>query len=815
MTFRSLLVLKSHTHFHDLPNDMAIDLPARAISNALSAVKQDDLLVATKALEERWTAELEAANTRARASHGDVLRERQSLQNALGTAADIWDTLQHVELPNNKCYNDAATLRNATLTLQCLDFFERVPEALDDAHNELTRVIADGAREAVPGNAASLYDIHAVLSAVERLHDIAAIERDSEVPPVMARAGQIRSELDLFLMTSTFGDILTVAKCNPRFLVASMRVVIAEERRDEWLKRYVAANRMRHSGKTLPQRPDYRQRFYRAVATSVDDAFRDMDGELAAQAMTSEITSKVKVTASDVHKVLAWLDERVQDGEQVERFVAPCVPAKFNIVQFYQRTLHVRLMRTMTTLLRLTTQLRNGEQDAVLRILQWYSAYKVGDRVQLVGVDEYLDAEDRERLVAFVRRHVSQTVGEQIGNVVDASKILRVADDVSTSQTLPVELVSSMDELVKYASTLGIPAIRKAVAIGVADSLQSLHSRYATALAINDEKRRPRYVCAVANNMAHLLEYAESLRENLAAALDETDRLEVIAALEANIEKFRDLAKSAVHCLSGGVESSLAYLTARLFAPHTGTEVMLDIIGMLDDSLLGYKPHLMKDHFDQLTLECLRALVGHYVSPFLALAHSDGSRLVASRSDYTGMQNSFRAVVRKSLDRGEMRSRFPERIPLGGSGLLTMSATAVVAQIIKDEENLSKLFVSKSAEPYQKRQMQIALEPLGKLRNLYLCQPTPTELVRAFREAKTAFASAGKVLTTRAAEAIWGSRIDISEPVKEEAVMYAHMGGGVEQSTPQKEIRKTLSISSRFSDATADAWSMSKSSRMR
>lgn len=828
---------------------MATDASARAVSAALAEL-EGDLLRTTTALEQKWSAEQAAAKAKARALHNEVLQERQSLQNSLGVAARLWETLRNVgsQMKDSDVDATAVALRNVTQTIHLLDFFEGVPDALNDAHSSLTKVIADGAHVFVSGNASMLYNIHAVLSAVERLRDIARLEKEAlgrarapPLPSVMMRVDQIREELDSFLMHDVFGNILSVSKSNPRFLVAAMRVVLEEEKRDEWWDRHLASYRLQfcNSVRAAQQHHNYKKRFFDAVEKQIDVVFKELDREFNGKlSLEDRVIPKAGSSrdAIDVEHALKWLKARVVDCEHVHRFVAPCVPSSFGVPSFYEAKLHYRIMNALCTLLRNTVMFDTGylQQDGMVKIILWYSSYREGIGRDYPGIDSYLDANDRKQLVHFMHKHVARTIYVQISPML-ASDTLRGDDgrfisssaaerDMSPPANFPVSVLGSIDELVKQATILGIGVVRKAVAMEFAESLQELLDQFSKSLSSTSDEtvssKWPAYVCSVANNMASFLEYAEDLRDDLAASLEDEDRLEVITALESNVEQFRSIAVLAINDLTRSVELTLLPLTSKLFAPHTGTDIMLDIIGTLEDSLSNMKPFLLPAHFDQLTAECVRNVVTYYVSPFLSLGQNSSRQgnLVGTRSDYSGMKDSFKFNSRRSLDRPSLRTIRRSYASGGtGNGLLLMNSTAVVAQIDKDMENLTSFFRVK-VEPFQRRQFHAILEPMKAVRGLYVCPPMPADLVEAYQNAKTAVRSAmealrghsgpkKRVLTVRTAELIWSSRPDVNSSVRDEAVLYSNVssptpsiGKGMLSNFAQKDAgTRNASMSSRFS----------------
>lgn len=315
--------------------------------------------------------------------------------------------------------------------------------------------------------------------------------------------------------------------------------------------------------------------------------------------------------------------------------------------------------------------------------------------------------------------------------------------------------------------------------------------------------------------------------------------MDVIAALEKSVEGFRKIAILAVHDLTRGVEKSLLALTGRLFAPHTGTEVMLDIVGTLDDSFQTMSKHLLPLHFEQLASACLRGIVAHYVTPFLLLAHNN-SRAVKNNSGENAKRKSSVGLEDRKWVRGRSQSTLRERLEMGGlrtrrqfessalgSGLLELNSAAVVAQIDKDIENLTTFFQAK-VELRQRKQFQTVLEPMHAIRALYKCPATPVDLVEAYQLAKASVRNAmdslspkcgpeRKNMSVRVAEVIWASRPDVNASVRDEAVLYSRSAGHSGTSSSNWDFHKrTLSASSKFSVDAEDSaffWSPSVSRR--
>lgn len=855
---------------------MVAENSAATVSSALKG-SPGDLVSTIATLSAKWAADVASAKTRARDLHGAVLHERQSLQESLGAAARLWGVLRaptptgcHLE-DSTKCQRDGAVaLRNVTQTVTYLDFFDGIPDALEEARKDLGRIVADGATKFVAGNACAVYNVHAMLAAVERVRDVAVLEGLCPETGMPASANQstiplvdeTRAELDGFLIRGVFGDILSVSQSNPRFLVSAVRIVLAEEERDAWRSKRLASLQLQcaASGALALPRRDYKRRFFDAVASQIEGMFRPIDASLAPSPVDEVTFSDRPSKPPTAEAVLEWLNERIADNDLVQRFVAPCLPASFGISAFYEAKLHHRMMTTLLSLLRKITDGTNArarQQDDMIKFLLWYSSYRQGLGSDYSGIDSYLDDRDRELLVSFMRSHVASSVGAQISFVLDADAMSSQGgsfaplsppgathtdlSDRSLSPNIPEAVFGTINEIVSRSSALGVRAVQKAVAIGIADSLGMFQSKFGQTLSATAETPcsalHPTYVCSVANNMAGCMESAESLREALSSSLADEDRMDVIAALEKSVEGFRKIAILAVHDLTRGVERSLVSLTGRLFAPHTGTEVMLDIVGTLDDSFHSMRQRLLPLHFEQLASECLRGIVAHYVTPFLLLAANEsrkgkgggesGRKSSAGMEDRKWVRGRSQSTLRERLEMGGLRTRRQFEQTGAGAGLLELNAAAVVAQIDKDIENLTTFFQAK-VELRQRKQFQTVLEPMHAIRALYKCPPTPVDLVEAYQLAKASVRNAMDALapkcgperrsmSVRVAEAVWTSRPDVNASVRDEAVLFARSAAtGVASPSKWEVHKRTLSASSKFSvegEDSAFLWSPSVSAR--
>lgn len=838
---------------------MEADHACHAVSTALNNTS-GDLLNAIDTLREKWSAELNVATSKARVLHNSVLQDRQSLRNSLSNAAALWHTLRashkpHKLLPTDlddeQLHTVAIALQNVSQTLKYLDFFEDAPAALEKAHKALLNIIEDGTQRVVPGNASSIYEIHATLAAVERVRDLAQLEHSSSkhshesdvqssVPEHILRVNDTRKALDDFLMNHVFADILTVSQRNPRFLVAAMRIVQQEEARDEWWQQHLASRRLQlqHDVDNVVRRRDYKTRMFDSIARRINAVFLGMDKHLGlvqdAQ-LSSQLIVQPDIEAPlidadntlDVQLILQWIDARIAENGTVQRYVVPCVPQSFAIADFYEHTFHHRLMRTLLGLLRKVTETsqKRSQQDSMMKIMLWYSSYRQGLGRGHSGIDAYLGDSDRQQLVDFMRNHVANTIGARIcavvnpevgqekvdgaaaqGNQSTKNLILVANRDKLASAELPEEVFDCINELVSRASSLGIGAVRKAVAVGIADSLKAFQANFSRALDSASDapvsREAPKFICAVANNMAGCLEYAEELRDNLSNSIAEKDRAEVVRALESTIDGFRKLAVLAISDLIQGLEDAVSSLTCKLFAPHTGTDTILDIVGTLEDSMSVLEENLLPYHFEQLATECLRNVVAHYVAPFVQLgfknthnAHADEAARVPRGTGEDALPVPGRYLKKERIfhersaseERSEAAPNRPRRRPYahGGRslGLMMMSSAAVVAQIDKDIENLTVFFQAK-VQLYQRKQLQAALEPMHAIRALYTCSPTPTDLVEAYHAARAAIgramhsliaksAPSRRTLSVRAAEVIWSSRFDVNNSIRDEAVIYA------------------------------------------
>lgn len=842
-----------------------MDAQEAEATRAVSAVLGDgrDLLGAVERVECRWRSDLAAAKSDARALQAGVLREREALREALSRAAALWKALapQGGSTFTADGKSDAATaLRNVAHTLLFLEFIGSAPDAIDEARAMLEDVKDAGIIKVVKGNAAGLFEAHAVLTAVERVRDLALLET---LPHLDSTGGvsrwftgveDTRELLEELVVDGIFRDLLVVAQTNPRLLVAAGRIVQREQEEDIWWDKYIVSGG--HVSAAILVRPfvarKYRSRMADAVAASIVDKFSRFERALGIpRSLEDPAEDVIESQASPpappapptlVDDVIQWLDKRIVDNETIRRFAVPCLPPSYEIAELYEAEQHRCLMTLIVRLLR-SPQPYGGEslgQRDTVKILVWYTKYRLGPgRCQPTTIDSFLRDVDRRRVVYVMQNYVESKVTAHITDSVreDAESASNgqmgvpkagtesegddgngIQKGLSTTE-LPEVVFGCIKEHVVGAASLGLIPVNNAVARSVCDALLSFQTQIRHLLKTDNGEpmsiKRPGYACAVANNMARCLEYAESLRDMLLSKVGEGEQGSVEHKFESVIEGFREAALLAIGDLMLSIEMSLNPLVVRFFAPHTGTEIMLDVTATLSDYFRDYEVLLLPYHFERLALECLRHVVVRYLVPFLHLGEVDKRRdapsgrpirRIVSLSSARRHELSFPDLMsgESSLRPAPMASR--RRSHLNAEemrGLESMNASAVVAQIDKDIENLTT-FLSSKVVLYQRKQLQPALEPLHAIRALYSCSPSQQGLAEAYSEAvwvtsrvlRQEWVGAAGLptrLTATAAEVIWSCREDVSAVVLGNAMAVARAVPADNAMVPSFDVR-TLSF---------------------
>jgi hypothetical protein len=344
----------------------------------------------------------------------------------------------------------------------------------------------------------------------------------------------------------------------------------------------------------------------------------------------------------------------------------------------------------------------------------------------------------------------------------------------------PELIFRAIGDLIKDIGVLSIPSANTAVAHVVSEILSVYQNKVRHLLvpglvsneaSMLDSGRLPLsqtkedYVCALANNSARCLEYAEEIRDAVVVNVEAGSRACVEEEYEAVVDDFRSNASAAVGDLVYGVSLDLVPLTRRHFAPRTGTEVMLDVIEVLNDFFYRYEPSLFPYHFEQFALGCLKQLVSQYVKPFLALRgrrSPDEKSARRRRNDGDGQRVG---AVDEDGPEGKKKDKDDDVLDddeFSAAGLSSMTAEAIVAQMDKDLTNLSSFFMAK-VTLFETKQLKPAMGPLYDIRTMLTCAPTTHILADSHRTAvaSTARITGAEELTLCASEVLWGLRSDV------------------------------------------------------
>lgn len=830
----------------------------RAVTAALSDV-EGDLLSAVDKLQEQWQQELRSAKANARSLLATVLKERESLRTSLSTAADLWHILRPEEadeahsegskkvapqhsgfLADSEQIATVKALQNVSHTIFFLEFINAAPEALDRAMRSLVKLSDDGLSRVVPGNTAMLVDAHGVLTAAERLRNLILLESpemedgDSSLP-WFSVVHDTRLALDRIVLKDIFSDVVRISQQNPRLLVAAARIVESEEAEDLWWQKHL--ERCSHLEQEIIARP-YNRKYYRkraqeAILGSLKKIFLQKEKELGIQKgdkTNNDENEKagIDVDSIEMASVLEWIEYRRAENETVRRFVVPCLPHSFLISDLYEKELHRQFMRLITSLLhlmRLDGSMMLSEEDLMM-LTTWYCRYKeeAGDHDE--AMDSFLSGEDRKRLISALQKHCASRISSNISAAICTDKkragiglgeqnlILHGAQSSFAQKAesdpqlgdLPDVVLGCINDQVRRMLALKIQGMDQAIAETAADCLIAFQDEIRRILEneaeTSSEEQFRLYACATANDMARCLEYSEDLRDLFIPLASDRGRSDIEERMERVVEGFRTSASMALKELIKGVDSCLRVHARRLFAPHTGTEVVLDIIATLDDFFAEYKKYLLPYHFEHLVIESLKRIVVWYLAPFLRMAQQRMEESAARRfTSLPAFDDTKPVTIDMLAEEGEDGSL---TLPAARAtsvrkemiGLERMNGTAVVAQIDKDKANLVE-FMAGKATLYQKKQLHPTLEPIQAIRSLYTCASTTLALVDTFRDAKTVINRALRPswvaecgvsgqFNFRVAEMIWESRKDVSPIVLLEAVsLIRSLGDTIDPPSPR------------------------------
>lgn len=835
-----------------------------AVSAAISASADGDMLSALRSAQGKWQTELAETKDNARSLLANVLAERESLRSSLGMAAALWKTLrprdmtepldennmkpdlvpkESIFLASDQQIEAVSALQNVSHTLFLAEYMTKAPDALQRAHSSLLKIKEDGLETVVPGNAALLVDAHGILTAGERLRDLIILEvpkadyDTSSLSAWFAKAAETRALLDSIIVDGIFGNLVHLSQKNPRLLVAAARVIESEEVEDQWWT--LNHHRFEEKCSGLTARfsflKEYKKRALDAVVQSLRGQFNEKQRELGFSTDTSGSSNDLQqdgifLSNVDASSILEWIEQRRSENETVRRFVAPCVPPSFSVSTLYERELHRQFMRIITKALHLVD--RDGsmlisEQD-LINLTSWYIEYKQEIDDQDEAIDSFLTDSDRNRLVVALQKHCNARISARITSLIrgdhffgiNALGLKKHHDHARKSENLigirkalrrddlPDTVFECIGEQVRRMLALKIQGLDQAVAHTTADCLKIFQSEAMQAIGEvpggGQEEHYRNFICTTANNMARCLEYSEDLRDLFIPLATDEDRSDIENRMESVIEGFRATAARALQVLINDMNTSLGAHANRLFAPHTGTEIMLDIIATLEDFFGPYEAQLLPYHFEHLAIETLRRVVVWYLAPFLRLSSNkleeSAARRFVSLPIFDGGLH-LQGDIQSDGSERDLRTRGTDMRKRRGSkfaGLNSLNGNAVVAQIDKDIANLKK-FIETKVVLYQKKQLQPTFEPLQAIRSLYTCPPTTFGLLEAYREAINTIAWAMRPswvlemevtgrLSLRVAEVIWGCRKDVNPVVQLEAINMIRMNAEKLESASQSRM---------------------------
>ncbi|KAI0563944.1 Exocyst complex component Sec6 [Gracilaria domingensis] len=842
----------------------------RVISDAISGA-DGNLLPVIDSAHEKWQVELREAKSTARKLLAEVLEERETLRKSLASAADLWRTLQpayplenttdgSAQLPvsyvdsfpaNSAQLAAVRALHNISQTLFWAEFTMEAPRALERATTYLEKIHSNGLDKVVKGNPALLVDAHANLTAAERLRDLILLESpaSAENPnPTQwfLKAVETRNLLEDIVLRGIFGNVLQLSQVNPCILVAGARVVESEEAEDQWWKNRIQKGGLEERGAAVRAfgTHDYKKRALNAIIESLQVQFWQRERELRTfkDNMTTDDNEVKPKHGNEIHvsSILDWIQQRRSETEIVRRYVTPCLPPSFEVSQLYESELHRQFMRLISQLLHLNKAdgtMLLSEAD-LIKLTSWYSKYRNEVDEQGETIDSFLSEKDRKRLISALQQHCAHRITASISSrlspedhmdvglgarstTVSKRGRLKISKSVLCRDDLSQIVMDCVGEQVRRMLDLKMRDLDKAVAQVVSEILLDFQTEIRQVIAndkIDTAVEGASYLCATANHMAKCLGFSEELRDSFIPLGLDHHRPEIEERMEAVIDGFRSTASVALHVLIDGMRPLLEVHVSHLFAPSTGTEVILDMLAVLADYFKEYKEALLDYHFEYLAIETLKRVVVWYLVPFLRLTHPRLDESVARR--FTSLpifedQNEDLEDLSENLSRAvsTRRSDTSSKVLSSSVGLASMSGAAVLALVEKDISNITA-FMEKQVPLHQKKQLKPALEPLYAIQSLYKCDPTAHAMAEAFRDAKFMIDRALRPLWAleygahgqfgvRNAEKIWETRHEVNPSLILEAASMTRCNiDRVEAQTPSRmsSVDDGRIWSSRYSD---------------
>lgn len=769
---------------------VAADEVSTALEGALSSC--NDIEIATNELEATWRAELAESRKRARGYQARIMKQRSELREVLSKGLHLADALGNDRdsarlvgrIASSQSCAASVALRNVSQTLQLVEFLDVCPRLVHEAVDMLDKV-----SEAKPGSqgiASNIFRAHENIVACERIRDIVLLdvlpnlESATQVARLFDSIDEAREQLEHYLLANIFSDVPRYAHADPRALVAAVRIVEREEEEDSWWNRYLSQTGFVSAGPLV--RPFGERHYKRRMR------------EVLVSAIATSLQER-PCTSAEPDEVMAWVKTLVVEERNVRRFVVPCFPPSHNVGMLYSREYHRHIMTSLTDLLSGSSGYRHApNQIDIFEIIQWYGE-NGPNRNTTSGsedVDFAVDADSSARLTAELAKQSRRRLLNRMEEILTQESRAAVrheyaADDSNSSASdssgsnggggirrdigtgicstgAPEQLFSALSHQAKNMQVLAMPSVNTAIAHVVAEVINEYQRRVDGMFQQEaDEDGNPlsmlnaEYVCAVANNMSRCLEYAEEIRGPLVLSAEKACRSEVSGKLEAAFDRFRACAAVAVDDLVAGFRLEIEPIASRFFAPCTGTEVMLDVLEVANDSFRRFEMWLQPFHFEHFAAGCLKAIALLYVTPFLA----DAAPAPSGTSGATSRSMFSRNV--------SIRSSGTNARPASGM-FGEMNADALVAQIEKDVGGLSSFF-ERSVKWTERKQVEAILEFVFALRNLLTCPPTTQALALAHLHGTEVSARmfGERKLTLDISKKLWASRTDVSAAILPEA----------------------------------------------
>lgn len=710
------------------------------------------------------------------------LNERQRLEGALQQAYLLKEMTARNQV-TEKYFQETEEValtrafRNVSHVLQYMRFLREVPQTLKDTEDMLDDVLVGTGRK---GNADSLYEAHGNICALERLRNLTLMSASKadkwskETRSMFRDLDTLRSRMESIVFEEVFANLHNVAKSDPRILVATIRLVAADEKEDKWWERQAMQSSVAGSSRKKRHFAPrcYRSRCLQTIKESIAGRFQVPAEDVPTECVTDDLNSTDKA----VERILSYADSKLQDLALVQQYVVPCFPDDYEIGNLFISEYYGHIM------VLISKEIARKDKPPLSRlgrhsIVRWYSRYKA--HLAHIGI---ISAHDEEiftkcdccafpALPSIPYAHSSSMLScvsfAHTGSDIQGSGLEGFNSGLNstvdgTPDKVHLECEKWADYVVDYLrETLS----RRILALIRSDTVT--HGGKLTSIEVPSDKCRQR---------------STQLPEALFSTVESEVR---DVTLLCNTELVARLGATAADSLMDFIRELRAVLTGR--DPYTFfldleqrfvveyycaamnnmtrcidyTEEIRDRIATRCEQVTQ---SMIIEAYDRV-IEGFYSIVALANEKLMAIVETDMRPMTAlfyePKSGTEVMLDALQTLDESFSDHQEylMSRHFEELIVLCGQtmvahylepfiqGRVLLKTSAVIAQIEKDTAHLTR-FLQKHLISYQKKLLSYILQPVEMTQKLLLCKPNSNDMMVAFSTWKDALVMNKKTAMT-------------------------------------------------------------------